>query len=430
LPASRISTPPEALPVPGPAGAEPVPAGCGRGRPGEVLLAFLRLGLTAFGGPVAHIGYFRESFVARRRWLDGEEFAGLLALCQFLPGPASSQLGFAIGLRRAGLAGGLAAWAGFTLPSALLMTTLAGLLAHLPAHSPHWAALLHGLRLVAVPVVAQALLGMVRANASGRVHASIAVAALAVVTIGGSGPAQLAAIAAGALAGLLAARLNAPAATVPEPAIQAERPALRSTLGPRAGCACLAAVALLPLFVHLAWLASGARALAVWQAFYRAGALVFGGGHVVLPLLQDGLVGPGWIDQGRFLDGYGAAQAVPGPLFSVASFYGTLIRPLPGLVPSSLLALVALFLPGLLLLLGVLPFWTRLAQAPGARAALAGANASVVGLLASAFYDPVWRSAITGPRDLLIASAGLCALLAWRAPPWLVVAGVLGCALL
>jgi chromate transporter len=379
------------------------------GTPAEVLRAFARLGLTSFGGPIAHLGYFRAEFVTRRRWLDESAYADLVALCQFLPGPASSQVGFAIGLTRAGWLGGLAAWTGFTLPSALALTAFAYGAAGL--RGPLGDGLLHGLKLVAVAIVAQAVLGMARALCPDPPRATMATLALVVMSQVGGAAAQLSVIAAGGVAGLLFCRGMAS----PPPADDAPSPVpRRAALLLLAAYLALLAASLLP--------SSGTAALLA--AFYRSGALVFGGGHVVLPLLRDAVVAPGWISDDAFLAGYGAAQAVPGPLFAVSAYLGAAMRIGPGGVAGAAAALVAIYAPGLLALMATLPFWHGLRRRPLARAAMAGVNAAVVGLLAAALYDPVWTSAVRTPRDFALAAAGFVLLVVWRAPPvWVVAAG-------
>jgi chromate transporter len=375
---------------------------------GEVFLAFLKLGLTSFGGPIAHLGYFRAEFVARRGWLAERAFADLVALAQFLPGPASSQTGFAIGLTRAGWLGGLAAWAGFTLPSAILMLAFAygaGGIADL-----WWGVgLLHGLKLVAVAVIAQAVLGMAKSFCGDAPHAAIAAAALALVAFVPGSLAQLAAIAGGALAGLAAVR-GAATEAADDFAPHLSR-----------GAAFVALASLLALLA-LSFLPAGEGLAALAAAFYRAGALVFGGGHVVLPLLRDALVAPGLLSQGAFLAGYGAAQALPGPLFAVAAGFGALAgTPSAGLA-GGVVALAAIFLPGLLALVAALPFWRALRRETHAQAAMAGINAAVVGLLAAALYNPAFVSAVSDARDFAVAAAAFAALVAGRAPPLLVAA--------
>ncbi|QUD88950.1 chromate efflux transporter [Phenylobacterium montanum] len=380
----------------------------------EVLWAFLRLGLTSFGGPVAHIGYFRQALVVKRRWLSEAAFADLVALCQFLPGPASSQVGFAIGLMRAGPLGALAAFIGFTLPSALLMTAFA--LGAASLGGAVGAGLSHGLKLVAVAVVAQALMGMARSLTPDARRAGIAVLALVVVTLAPPAWAQIEAIAGGVLAGLALCRTTAET-----------RPEVLAPLVPQlAGLAALGLFLALLIGAPLLAQAAGSRPLAEFAAVYRSGALVFGGGHVVLPLLKDAVVSPGFVDPGRFLAGYGAAQAVPGPLFSFGAYLGAIMGgPQHGLAGAAL-GLAALFLPGMLILLAALPFWGALRRRPAAQAAMVGANAAVVGILAGALYDPVWTSAVLDRGDFAAAAAGFVLLTGFRAPPLVVV--VLGAA--
>lgn len=390
--------------------------GTATGSSGEVFLAFLRLGLTSFGGPVAHIGYFRDALVLRRRWIDDKGFADLVALCQFLPGPASSQLGFALGILRSGsLLGGLAAWAGFTLPSALFLTVCA--LGAAALDGPGVAGVLHGLKLVAVAVVAQAVWGMSRTLTPDGPRTAIALAALALVTFTGGTLGQVAAIALGAMAGLALCRARSGTGhDDPYGARGAPVPLSRRT-----GLALLALFAGLLVIPPLVAGAGDFQALALFDAFYRSGALVFGGGHVVLPLLQAEVVAPGWITNGQFLAGYGLAQAVPGPLFTFAAYLGALVQPAPNGVAGAAIALVAVFLPGLLLVTGMLPFWGALRHRPAAQAAMRGANAAVVGLLGAALYSPVFTSAVLGPRDFAAALAGFLLLTVWRVPPLAVV---------
>ncbi len=376
----------------------------------EVLLIFLKLGLTCFGGPIAHIGYFRDEFVVRRRWIDEHAFADLVGLCQFLPGPASSQVGFSIGLMRAGYLGALAAWTGFTLPSAaalILFAYGAGALT-----GPLGTGLLHGLKLTAVAIVAQAVWGMARTLCPDRERASIAVAAALIILFSASSPAQIGAILFGGIAGLWLCRSGAAASSGP-----IEMPVSRI-----AGVAALAAFVLLliglPLLHHL----TGSSGVALFEAFYRSGALVFGGGHVVLPLLREAFVTPGWLNDDAFLAGYGAAQAVPGPLFTFAAYLGTVVAPEPHGLAGAVLGLVGIFLPGILILLGVLPFWDSFRRRSGAQAMMRGVNAAVVGVLGAALYSPVWTSTVQGPRDVGVALVGFVLLTIWRAPPLVVVA--------
>jgi chromate transporter len=374
----------------------------------EVFLAFLRLGLTSFGGPVAHLAYFRREFVERRRWMAESEFARLLALCQFLPGPASSQLGFSIGMLRAGWPGALAAFVAFTLPSALLLYAFARFLPGSPGTLAEGA--IHGLKLVAVAVVAQGLLGMARMLCPDAPRASIAAVAAAVVLVSGTPWAQIVVVALGAVAGLALLRELPPMAAAN----------LHAPYGMGAG-----GVVLAVFFVLLFGLPLAAHAqpgmLAVVEGFYRAGALVFGGGHVVLPLLQETVVAPGWIGRGDFLAGYGAAQAVPGPMFTLSAYLGARLPGDSGGALGSVVAVSSIFLPGLLLVAGVLPFWQSVGTKPRAIRAVAGVNAAVVGLLGAALYDPVWTSAIGSPIDVAIAIVGFALLVAWRASALVVV---------
>jgi len=375
----------------------------------EVLRIFLRLGLTSFGGPIAHIGYFREEFVVRRRWIDEPAYADLVALCQFLPGPASSQVGFSIGLMRAGYAGAFAAWVGFTLPSAIALVAFASVGDALAG--ARGAGLLHGLKLVAVAIVAQAVWGMARSLCPDRARATIAAVAAIVVLTSPSSAAQIAAIALGAIAGLAWCR-DAPATR----AGQLQVPVSRRTgfLALAAFFVLLVALPLVSAQVHL-------PALALFEAFYRSGALVFGGGHVVLPLLREAFVPGGWVSDDAFLAGYGAAQAVPGPLFTFAAYLGALARPAPNAIAGAALGVVGIFLPGLLILLGTLPFWDAFRLRTRAQAMMHGVNAAVVGILGAALYNPVWTSSVKVPSDVAIALAGFVLLTAWRAPPLVVV---------
>ncbi|MDE2334448.1 MAG: chromate efflux transporter [Rhodospirillales bacterium] len=393
---------------PGEADPSPVAAG-GHGTSGplQILLIFLRLGCTSFGGPVAHLGYFRSEFVERRKWLTERSLADLVALAQFLPGPASSQTGFAIGLIRGGLAGGLAAWTGFTLPSAALLVLFAyG--AGAIADSPAGAGMLHGLKLAAVAIVAQAVIGMARNLCPDRRRASIATVAMIVMLLAPSSLFQVGVIVAGGLAGWMLCR--------GESARLAEGFPMPVTR--RFATACLA---LYFILLAIAFLPAHSGPWSLFDAFYRSGALVFGGGHVVLPLLRNAVVAPGWVADNAFLAGYGAAQAVPGPLFTFAAYLGAVARIAPGGVAGAGIALLAIFVPGLLCLMGTLPFWHGLRARPGAQAAMRGTNAAVVGLLAAALYNPVWSSAVHGPTDLAVAAAMFVLLIAWRAPPLLVV---------
>ncbi|MDP2504545.1 chromate efflux transporter [Oceanobacter sp. 3_MG-2023] len=384
----------------------------------EVFRVFLWLGLTSFGGPVAHLGYFRSELVEKRGWLSDAAYADLVALCQFLPGPASSQVGFGLGLMRAGWGGALAAWLAFTLPSALALVVLATMATTVTALAP----LLQGLKIVAVAIVAHAVLGMARTLCPDRARASMALLAAALVLLLGGLSGQLWAIAVGMLGGMICCRHLAGA--VPEV--------------PLFGVSRRAGLVALGLFVvllgGLPWLAL-ATAEPGWQlfdSFYRAGALVFGGGHVVLPLLEAETVQAGRVGAEAFLAGYGATQAVPGPLFTFSGFLGAEWAQglgASGLMTWSLagLALVAVFLPGFLLLVAVLPFWQLAGQWAGLRALMAGANAAVVGILAAALYQPVFTSAIHSSAEMALALLCFVLLTSWKAPSWLVViVGALG----
>jgi chromate transporter len=387
---------------------KPVATSQPRGAALEVLAVATRLGLTSFGGPIAHLGYFRAEYVVRRRWLDEQTYADLVALCQFLPGPASSQVGIAVGIIRAGLLGGLAAWVGFTLPSAAALVAFGLGLQAVGVADAGW---LHGLKVVAVAVVAQAVWGMARNLCPDRARATIAILA-ALATL--AWPAALGQVAIIAIAGLAGWRLFA----VPDTPPARHRPVPVSA---RLGVAALTLQAGLLVGLPLLRAAWPSQALAVVDSFFRAGSLVFGGGHVVLPLLQAEVVPPGWVTNAQFVAGYGAAQAVPGPLFTFAAYLGAVMGPAPNGVAGAALALGAIFLPSFLLVVGVLPFWDALRGRPAAQAALRGVNAAVVGLLLAALYQPVWTSAIAGPADFGLALAAFGLLVLWKLPPWLVV---------
>ncbi len=382
------------------------------GSAAEVFLVFLTLGLTCFGGPIAHIGYFRDAFVTRRRWLDETAYADLVGLCQFLPGPASSQVGFAIGLMRAGLPGGLAAWAGFTLPSAFLLVLFAYGAGALSGAAG--SGLVHGLKLVAVAIVAQAVWGMARTLCPGRERASVAVAAALIVLFDASPLAQVGAIALGGLAGLWLCR--SPSSPAGEGRAGAGGP-LAMPVSRRTGLVALAAFFLLLAGLPVLRALTGAPGVALLDAFYRSGALVFGGGHVVLPLLREAFVTPGWVSDDTFLAGYGAAQAVPGPLFTFGAYLGAVVGPSPHGVAGAALGLIAIFVPGMLILLGCLPFWDSFRTRPAAQAAMRGVNASVVGLLGAALYSPVWTTSVKAPGDFAIALVSFTLLTVWKAPP-------------
>ncbi|MBV8501596.1 MAG: chromate efflux transporter [Paucibacter sp.] len=381
-----------------------------------VFLVFLRLGLTSFGGPIAHLGYFRAEFVDRRRWLSERSYADLVALCQFLPGPASSQVGLALGLMRRGYAGALAAWAGFTLPSALALILFAlGISSHANALAP---GALHGLKVVAVAVVAQAVWGMARSLCTDVPRVTIMTVATCAALLLPTALGQLGVIGGASLAGLALFR--------PDPA-QDHEP-LPLAIGRRAGTVWLALFFVLLLGLPALSGAVASQGVAEAAAFYRSGALVFGGGHVVLPLLQAAVVPPGWVSNDAFLAGYGAAQAVPGPLFTFAAFLGASMNTGPSGWLGGFICLLAIFAPSFLLVAGALPFWERLRGNRRTRAALMGVNAAVVGLLLAALYQPVWTSAVLQPRDFGLAVVAFVALTQWKLPPWFVVVacGVMG----
>jgi len=379
------------------------------GSPLEVLRVFLRLGVTCFGGPIAHIGYFRDEFVVRRRWIDEQAYADLVGLCQFLPGPASSQVGFSIGLMRAGYRGGLAAWTGFTLPSAIALVLFAYGAGEFGG--PVGIGLLHGLKLVAVAIVAQAVWGMARTLCPDRERASIALIAALMILFSTSSVSQIAAILLGGIAGLWLCRAGASETTghVTVPVSHA--------VGLAALTAFFVLLTGLPVLRGLV----NAQGLSLFEAFYRSGALVFGGGHVVLPLLREAFVTPGWVSDDAFLAGYGAAQAVPGPLFTFAAYLGTVVKPSPNGLPGAVLGLIGIFLPGMLILMGTLPFWDSFRKRAGAQAVMRGVNAAVVGLLGAALYNPVWTNSVRTPGDFGIALVGFVLLTVWRAPPLVVV---------
>lgn len=392
------------------------------GSAGEVFRTFLKLGLTSFGGPIAHLGYFRDECVVRRKWIDENGYADLVALCQFLPGPASSQVGFSLGLLRGGPLGALAAWTAFTLPSAIALVLFA--FGASVFEGPIGAGFLHGLKVVAVAVVAQAVWGMARTLCPDRQRASIALLAVLIVIFMAGSVGQVAAIVVGGLAGLWQCR-GAAADVVGQ---------LRFPVSRRAGAVMLVLFFLLLTLPPAIGTGFPAQGLAMFDAFYRAGALVFGGGHVVLPLLEAQVVRPGWVSLDAFVAGYGAAQAIPGPLFTFGAYLGTVMGPEPHGIPGAIIGLIGVFLPGLMLVVGALPFWDAFRTRPMAQAAMRGTNAAVVGILGAALYHPVWTSAIVSPYDFALALFGFVLLTRWKAPPWIVVivlgAGGAGLALL
>ena len=379
-----------------------------------IFLIFLRLGLTSFGGPIAHLGYFHDEFVTRRRWLSERSYADLVALCQFLPGPASSQVGIALGLSRAGYAGAVAAWAGFTLPSAIVLILFALGLAHDSSLITPGA--LQGLKIVAVAVVAQAVWGMARNLCTDATRVTLMGLAACIVLLEPSAWGQVGVIVAAGIGGLLLFKSEQ----------NAEHEPLQIPVGRRTGTICLTlfVIMLLGLPLLTQWLPH--QTVALVDAFYRAGSLVFGGGHVVLPLLQAEVVPNGWVSHQTFLAGYGAAQAVPGPLFTFAAFLGASMNVAPNGWTGGLICLLAIFAPAFLLIIGALPFWEHLRRNKRAQAALIGVNAAVVGLLLAALYQPVWTSAIVKPQDFALALLALVALMFWKLPPWLVVISCAG----
>lgn len=375
----------------------------------EIFLIFFRLGLTSFGGPIAHLSYFHDEFVKRRKWIDEHAYADLVALCQFLPGPASSQLGIAIGLSRGRIPGAVAAWLGFTLPSALILVLFGLGLTHYGAdiHAP-W---LHGLKLAAAAVVAQAVWGMSVKLCPDRERASIAVVAAIIALTFTPAWTQLAVIFLGGVAGGLYFKQAHELPHSPIGTNVSHRTGLISiTLF-------LGLLFLLPFLVQ----ASGAQTVRLFDSFYRVGALVFGGGHVVLPLLQTEVVNPGWISKDAFLAGYGAAQAVPGPLFTFAAYIGAVSKTEVSSWLAAVICLVAIFLPGFLLVIGALPLWERIRKFHTMRNAMLGVNASVVGLLLAALYNPVWTSAVFNPKDFCVVLAAFALLVFWKVPSWAVV---------
>ncbi|MBX8559894.1 chromate efflux transporter [Pseudomonas cichorii] len=379
--------------------------------PWAVFLIFLRLGLTSFGGPIAHLGYFRDEFVVRRQWLSERSYADLVALCQCLPGPASSQAGMALGLFRSGYTGALAAWLGFTLPSAIAMILFATGIATYGNAMP--AGVLHGLKVVAVAVVAQAVWGMARNLCSDVARITLMTVATCLVLLVPTAWGQMGVIFVAAITGLLLFKPSQGEAHDPLP----------MPIRPRAGLLWLTLFIALLVSLPLLSALFPNPILSMIDAFYRTGSLVFGGGHVVLPLLQAEVVLSGKVDNDTFLAGYGVVQAIPGPLFTFAAFLGASMNQAPNGWTGGLIALLAIFAPSFLLVMGALPFWERLRRSPRTQAALAGINAAVVGLLLAALYQPVWTSAILTPQDFALALVALVALMFWKLPPWLVVTG-------
>lgn len=375
----------------------------------SVFLAFLQLGLTSFGGPIAHLGYFRDAFVVRRRWIDDRAYADLVALCQFLPGPASSQVGIGIGLARAGLPGAFAAWFAFTMPSALALMVFGYGVVALENVFP--SGMLHGLKVVAVAVVAQAVWGMARTQCPDTPRTTMAVLAAGAVLASPSPLVQVSVIIAGGIAGLIFLRAE----------VDSNHVSLGIDIQKGTAVASLSLFFILLIGLPLLAAAYPSQTLSLVDGFYRSGSLVFGGGHVVLPLLQSEVVPPGWVSNDAFLAGYGAAQAVPGPLFTFSAYLGTVMNPAPNGWVGALICLLAIFAPSFFLVVGALPFWDTLRQLRLVRNVLLGINAAVVGLLLAALYNPVWTSGILSPGDFALALVAFTLLVFWKVPPWLVV---------
>ena len=397
-----------------PGGQETLASLPSRGSPFEVLWVALRLGLTSFGGPIAHLGYFRNEYVVRRQWLDESTYADVVALCQFLPGPASSQVGIIVGIVRAGLPGGLLAWLAFTLPSAIALVIFGYGVQQFDVSGAAW---LHGLKVVAVAVVAQAVWGMSRSLAPDRERATIAILATIAALAWQTAIGQILII---VVAGIIGWRL------LPAPSSQSDHISLSTRIPTWLAITSLVLFFALLGGLPLARQIEPSQWLALFDSFFRVGSLVFGGGHVVLPLLQSEVVGPGWLTNEQFVAGYGAAQAVPGPLFTFSAYLGTMMQAQPNGVAGAGLALVAIFLPSFLLIIGVLPFWDVLRRRPALQSSLGGINAAVVGLLLAALYSPVWTNAIESPTDFGLAIVALGLLVLWKWPPWLVVVSTAG----
>ncbi|KMY45602.1 ChrA protein [Bacillus sp. FJAT-27916] len=375
----------------------------------EILIVSTRLGFTSFGGPIAHLGYFHEEYVKRRKWLDEKGYAELVALCQFLPGPASSQVGIGIGIVRGGLLGGITSFIGFTLPSVIALILFALLLEGMDIGEAGW---IHGLKLVAVAVVAHAILGMAEKLTPDLKRKAIALIALIITLVWEMTFTQVAVIALGALAGYMLFKQEKEEDEAP----------FEIPLSRKVAAACLILFFGLLLLLPVLSEAFSIKWLAVFDSFYRSGALVFGGGHVVLPLLEQEVVPSGWVSEESFLAGYGAAQAVPGPLFTFAAYLGAVMNGWAG----GLLATAAIFLPAFLLIVGTLPFWAVIRQNPAMKGAFMGVNAAVVGILIAAFYQPIWTSTIKDAADFAAAAVLFSMLAYWKLPPWsVVVAGAL-----
>ncbi|MBJ6362411.1 chromate transporter [Paenibacillus sp. GCM10012307] len=376
----------------------------------EILAVSTKLGLTSFGGPAAHLGYFYNEYIKRRQWIDDRNYADLVALCQFLPGPASSQVGIVIGVMRAGLLGGIAAWIGFTLPSVIALVLFAHLIQGFDVAQAGW---VHGLKLVAVAIVAQAVLSMGQKLAPDRNRATIAILAMAFVLLWPTAWSQIVAMFLAAISGMILYKGNGDAGL----------PAIRVPVRRSIAAGSLILFVVLLIFLPLLANSGSSHWLSVFDSFYRSGSLVFGGGHVVLPLLEREAVPAGWLSKEEFLAGYGAAQAVPGPLFTFAAYLGALMGGWFG----ALVATLGIFLPAFLLVVGALPFWDMLRKKPSIQGALAGVNAAVVGILIAALYNPIWTSTIADGIDFAMAAILFAGLTFWKAPPWLVVIiGALG----
>lgn len=394
----------------------------------EVILVATKLGLTSFGGPVAHLGYFHDEYVKRQQWIDEKQYLDLVAMCQFLPGPASSQLGIAIGLRRAGLLGGFLAWLGFTWPSALVLTLFAVLIPSSGMSSAALPGWLHGLMIVAVAVVIQAVWSMSRTLTPDRPRATLAIVAALLILLWPTAWTQILLMITAGIIGWMG--IGGIGRTTPATASHVERqqttPARKRT-----SIVALSLLLLILAGVPLIRVLGDSQGFALFDSFFRVGSLVFGGGHVVLPLLQTEVVGPGWLTNDQFLTGYGAAQAVPGPLFTFSAYLGAMIyggssAPIAAL-GGAIIALVAMFLPSFLLVIGVLPFWDHLRKVKAFQSALTGINASVVGILLAALYNPVWTGAIHSVNDFAMALVAFALLMIWKQPPWIVVLfGIIG----
>ena len=376
----------------------------------EVLLVSTKLGLTSFGGPIAHLGYFHNEYIRKRKWMDEGNYANLVALSQFLPGPASSQVGIGIGIVRAGLLGGLTAWLGFTLPSVIILVLFAILMNGMDVSQSGW---IHGLKIVAVAIVGQAVLSMGQKLAAGKIRATLAIVAVVICLLWQTAFSQVVIIAVAAIAGFT---------LFPKPAVQ-EVPNLQIRISRTVAIICLVLFALLLVVLPILSQLVPNEYVALFDSFYRSGALVFGGGHVVLPLLEQEMVPTGLVSKADFLAGYGATQAMPGPLFTFAAYLGAIAKGIPG----AIVATVAIFLPAFLLIVGALPFWNMLCKNGHIQGALLGVNAAVVGILLAALYNPLWTSAVTSPADFGLAAILFLLLVFWKLPPWVIVAaGMLG----